>query len=103
MEKNILVRAIGQFEVYEFMKSISEFEEFYNANTDNFDIFEIANLSDVETTEINQEFTLYDLTLSNTEEHFWLIKDENTGVYEPIDDREQAENIIKHLQAEDDK
>ncbi len=100
MENKILLRAIGQFEIYQFLENIDEFTEFYKANTDNFDIFEIANLKDVEITKINDNYTLYDMTLSQTEDHFWLIKDEQTGMYEPIDSKEQAEHVVATLNDE---
>ncbi len=103
MEKNILLRAIGpEFEVYQFLNNIDEFMEFYNANIDNFDIFEIANLQDVEITEINKNYSLYDMTLAQTNEHFWLVKDLASGVYEPVDDKQQAEEVISRLGGTDE-
>lgn len=100
MNDNILVRAIGEIEVYQFMENIEEFTEFYNANSELFDIFEIANIKEVEKTEINKEYTLYDVTLKNTEDHLWLIKDEQTGMYEALADEDQAQNIMQHLQGQ---
>lgn len=100
MKKNILLRAIGDFEVYQFIEGIDEFTEFYKANTDNFSIFEIADLSDIEITKVNDEFSVYDMTLEHTQEHFWLLKDENSGMYEPLTDEEQVEQVIAHLKNE---
>lgn len=101
MKDNILLRAIGDFEVYQFLEGIDEFTEFYRANLDNFSIFEIANLSNIETTKVNDEYTVYDLTLEHTNEHFWLLKDEASGMYEPLDDEEQVQQVVSHLQNEE--
>lgn len=103
MNDHILVRAIGEFEVYQFMDSIEEFTTFYNANLDNFSIFEIANLSEVETTEINSNYTVYDMTLEHTGEHLWLIKDETTGMYEPVEDQDQVDYLMTQLKEEGNK
>lgn len=100
MTDHILVRAVGDFEVYQFMDTIEEFTTFYNANLDNFSIFEIANLSEVETTEINENYTVYDLTLEHTGEHLWLIKDESTGMYEPVADEDQVHYLMSQLKEE---
>lgn len=101
MNDKILLRAIGEFEVYQFLEGIDEFTEFYKANLDNFSIFEIANLSDIEITQVNDEYSVYDMTLEHTGEHFWLLKDNNSGMYEPLDDEEQVEQVIAHLKNED--
>ncbi len=94
---NILVRAYGDFEVYQFMEGIEEFTEFYRANQDNFSIFEIADLSDIERTRISDQYTVYDMTLKHSADHFWLIKDEETGMYEPIDSEAQLEAVVDSL------
>ncbi len=93
MTKKLLVRALGEFEIYQFMHDISDFEEFYNANEQNFNIFEIAKISDTEKTILSDQFTVYDLTLEQSGEHFWLMHDTETGMYEPVEDIEQANKI----------
>lgn len=99
MKNNMLIRALGEFEVYQFMDSIEDFSEFYSANEQNFNIFEIANISAIETTKINDSFTVYDLTLAHSGEHFWLMKDELSGMYEPVEDEAEAEQLAKRLNA----
>ncbi|MGI6108295.1 MAG: hypothetical protein ACOYB8_00410 [Eubacteriaceae bacterium] len=91
MEYKILVRGIGEFEDYIFLNNISEFEEFYLANEENFSIYEIATIGELETTALSDDYTVYDITLKGTGEHFWLMENNQTGMYTPVDSVEDAE------------
>lgn len=92
----LLVRGIGEeFEDYIFLKSIQDFEEFYLANQENFNIYEVATISEVEDTILTDVYTVHDITLKGSDEHFWLMENNETGMYTPVENIEQAERLIK--------
>lgn len=94
MKNKILVRGIGnEFEDYIFLKDIAEFEEFYLANEENFSIYEVATIGDIETTSLSDEYTVYDITLKGTGVHFWLMENNQTGIYTPVESIQEAERI----------
>lgn len=92
----ILVRGIGsEFEDYIFLNNIHDFEEFYLANENNFNMYEVAAIGSMEDTILTDVYTVHDVTLKGSEEHFWLMENLETGMYTPVEDIEQAERLIK--------
>lgn len=74
MKNKILVRGIGnEFEDYIFLKDIAEFEEFYLANA-KISAFTKWHHRRYRNDQSFDEYTVYDITLKGTGEHFWLME-----------------------------